>query len=52
VSSLVASAVVGGALLTELVVQLVTRGKLSTVERRSLAERSRPAPEPPREAIG
>lgn len=32
--SLIASAVVGGAILTEVVVQLVTHGKLATLERR------------------
>jgi hypothetical protein len=47
-TALVASAVVGGALLTEVVVQLVARGKLPTVERR--ARQATPAPS--REAAG
>lgn len=51
--SLIASAVVGGAILTEVVVQLVTHGKLATLERRARAGRERPAAsEPARKVIG
>ena len=39
----VASAIIGGAILTEVAVQLVTHGKLSTLERRAGALRGEPA---------
>lgn len=49
--SLIASAVVGGAILTELVVQLVAHGKLLTLERRARAAASAPEGDS-REATG
>jgi hypothetical protein len=49
--SLIASAVIGGAILTEVVVQLVTHGKLATLERRSGAP-GVPTRDPARKSIG
>jgi Kef-type K+ transport system membrane component KefB len=48
--SLIASAVVGGAILTEVIVQLVSHGKLDTLERRSRPGAEHPAAS--REATG
>jgi len=51
--SLIAPAVIGGAIVTEVVVQLVTRGKLATLERKARAAKERPpGVDPPREALG
>jgi hypothetical protein len=41
--SLIASAVIGGAILTEVLVQLVSHGKLSTIERRARTDAAPPA---------
>lgn len=46
--SLIASAVIAGAIMTEVVVQLVSHGKLSTLERRT--QRPEAAAEPPGDA--
>ncbi|BDG10106.1 hypothetical protein AMPC_32190 [Anaeromyxobacter paludicola] len=51
-SSLIAPAVVGGGILTEVVVQLVTRGKLSTMEREAGAVGRIAAPRPAASAAG
>ncbi|BDG05628.1 hypothetical protein AMOR_46240 [Anaeromyxobacter oryzae] len=52
--SLIASAVIGGAILTEVVVQLVTHGKLATLERRRgpRASSGDGGDDPSREVVG
>jgi hypothetical protein len=50
--SLIASAVIGGAILTEAAVQLVSRGSLSTLERRARARARRAGEDRSRKAIG
>lgn len=50
--SLIASAVIGGAILTEVAVQLVTHGSLSTLERRARARARRAGEDRSRKAIG
>jgi Kef-type K+ transport system membrane component KefB len=49
--SLIASAVIGGAILTEVVVQLVTHGGVSTLERRARARAARDGEDRSREAL-